>query len=133
MIDTVIESAYHAKAINLSDVVSDVKEYIFSLFKEQEIARLILFGSCARGDYNRLSDIDICVIYHSSLEKETPSWKIQMKIDGESIELFNRWLIPINIISMSTDEYERTKGYTMLSKDIEKEGILIWESLKETT
>ena len=49
--------------------IRDLKSLIIEFFKEENVI-VILFGSRARGDYNRVSDIDIGILPKNSLERK---------------------------------------------------------------
>ena len=46
-----------------------MKSLVIELFKEEYVI-LILFGSRARGDYNRVSDIDIGILPDKNLDRK---------------------------------------------------------------
>lgn len=48
--------------------VQDLKSLITEIFKDENVI-VILFGSRARGDYSRVSDIDIGILAEKSLDK----------------------------------------------------------------
>lgn len=53
---------------------NDLKEELINIFsKYEEIERVVIFGSRARGDYKKTSDIDICLfgdkVDHAVLSK----------------------------------------------------------------
>jgi predicted nucleotidyltransferase len=84
--------------------------------------KIILFGSYARGDYNRNSDIDILILKRD-LKKER---EIASNL---YIEFFNKKItIPVDIIAMDYDKYNRLSndiGY--IYKTIKQEGKVIYE------
>jgi predicted nucleotidyltransferase len=49
--------------------IRDLKSLVIELFKEENVI-LILFGSRARGDYNRVSDIDIGILPDKNLDRK---------------------------------------------------------------
>jgi uncharacterized protein len=48
--------------------IRDLKSLVIEVFKEEKVI-VILFGSRARGDYNRVSDIDIGILPEKNLDK----------------------------------------------------------------
>jgi predicted nucleotidyltransferase len=83
-------------------------------------AKIILFGSQARGDANTTSDWDILVI----LDKSSDSRSDYDKITDPLYDL--GWLTDEHFSAMvySKQEWERRK-FTPFYKNIEKEGIVI--------
>jgi predicted nucleotidyltransferase len=49
--------------------IRDLKSLVIELFKEENVI-LILFGSRARGDYSRVSDIDIGILPDKRLDRK---------------------------------------------------------------
>lgn len=82
-----------------------------------EIKKIILFGSVARGDDNKDSDIDILIV--SSKKAETKD-KIMAKITDALLEQG----IYISAKVISQNEYESLKTTYFIS-NINKEGVVI--------
>lgn len=89
-----------------------------------EVVKCILFGSCARGDYNDDSDIDIAVITKSNREKEK-MYREQLIDVATDVELETFSII--NIICIPYLEFEEKKGWYELYKNIEQEGVVLSE------
>lgn len=49
--------------------IQDLKSLVIETFKEENVI-VILFGSRARGDYSRVSDIDIGILPETRLDKK---------------------------------------------------------------
>lgn len=49
--------------------IQDLKSLIIEIFKDENVI-VILFGSRARGDYSRVSDIDIGILPENDLDKK---------------------------------------------------------------
>lgn len=100
-------------------VLSALKERLTCLFGE-DIKKIILFGSKARGDYDENSDIDIAIIV-SNLDKEKKE-----RILEEIINLEIDYNIPLSTLILSEDDFEMLKKRERrIVFDIEKEGIEI--------
>lgn len=56
------------KIIKRSGLSADLLTEITDIAKKYSVERLIIFGSRARGDYHRTSDIDLAVIGGSCIE-----------------------------------------------------------------
>ena len=82
---------------------------IRSLAREHHVKRVILFGSRARGDFHRTSDIDLAVsggdIVSFALDVEDRTWT----------------LLKYDVVNMDQPVQEELK------KSIEKEGVLLYE------
>ena len=85
--------------------------------KSEDIIRIILFGSVARGDDREESDIDILIV--------TPvREKIDKLVCDEVFNFNGRYLEVISAHIMSEEFYNHTKNYSFLTNVIE-EGILL--------
>jgi len=86
------------------------------------LVRLVLFGSRARGDYGRDSDIDIAVIVRGL----TAELKHQILTRAAEIEL--DFLIPLSVLVMDEAQFLfLLSRERRLALDIEREGISICE------
>lgn len=103
----------------LSNLLQEVKEYIFLLLKDSVI-QLKLYGSYARGDFNSDSDIDVYLLYD-----ETKIKNIDDLISEISVEYQLKYGIMINIYDISISYYEKNKNISPLIKNIEREGVTI--------
>ena len=82
------------------------------------LVRLVLFGSRARGDYDNESDIDIAIIVRGL------SRKLKNQILNKVAEIEVKYLIPISTIVFSEQEFNRLKKRERrIAIDIEREGM----------
>jgi predicted nucleotidyltransferase len=80
--------------------------------------RLILYGSRARGDYDKESDIDLAIIVQG-LTRE-----IKNRMLDKVTDLELKHLMPLSAIIFSEDEFNRLKDRERrIALDIEGEGI----------
>ena len=84
--------------------------------------KIYLFGSHAKGNYNKNSDYDLCIITNDKSKR-----KIDMAIDAE-MSLINLTNKGTDIIVLYEDEFlERSKHLGTLEYSILKEGKVIYE------
>jgi len=84
----------------------------------ERMLKLVLFGSRARGDYSRESDIDIAVV----VRELTRDMKGRMLDVVAEIEL--KHLISLSTLIFSEEEFERLKKRERrIALDIEEEGV----------
>ena len=94
----------------------DTKQHLTRLIHEElPGAKILLFGSRARGDHTQTSDYDLAVISEEATDKKTLFSTLNKKI----IQELN---IPIDLVLYTPEEYEQGK-YGFLPELIEKEGI----------
>ncbi len=100
-------------------ILQELKESLKRLFKDQ-ILKMVLFGSRARGDDDEESDIDIALI----VRELTPGLKD--RILGEVAKLEFKYDIPLSILILSEEDFNHLrKRERRIALDIEREGIIL--------
>ncbi len=84
---------------------------------------MILYGSCARGDFKGYSDIDIALL---TTESRTDTWKYTDKIDEVATELALKYFAIVNFVLLTYSEFEEKKNWYGYFKNIDKEGIKLY-------
>ncbi|MCM1123354.1 MAG: nucleotidyltransferase domain-containing protein [Eubacterium sp.] len=92
-------------------------------FMEKDLVKMILYGSCARGDFKEYSDVDIALLIKGS---RTDSWKYSDRIDEVATELALKYFAIVNFVLLPYDEFEEKKGWYGYFKNIEKEGVKLY-------
>ena len=99
------------------DILIELKDGIERLLGTGR-ARLILYGSRARGDYDSNSDIDIAIIVRG-LTRE-----LKNRILDAIADLEVKYLMPISALVISEEDFEfLKKRERRIALDIEIEGI----------
>lgn len=105
--------------------LSIILNHLYKAYHEvygENIVRILLYGSYARGDYNKDSDIDIAAIVHGERydlqQKLDQVWDISSDLELEYETIVSPTVIPFN-------EYMEYKEIIPYYKNIQKEGILI--------
>jgi len=90
---------------------------------QERIKNIRLFGSKARGDFNRSSDIDILLV----VDKE--DLELRKKVYGVVTDIFLDNLIDISLKITSQFEYlnASAKPPDIFLKNIQKEGFDLWK------
>lgn len=84
----------------------------------EQLVKLALFGSRARGDYDRESDIDIAIIVRG-LTRELKDQILNMVADIEF-----KHIVPLSALVLSEGDFELLKKKERrIALDIEKEGV----------
>ena len=114
----------NVRVVYLSESESAIKDVLAELknrlqeFLGERMVRLVLYGSKARGDYDRDSDIDIAIIVRG-LERELKSRILDIVSDIEM-----EHLTPLSTLVLSEEDFESLKKMERrIALDIEKEGI----------
>ena len=101
--------------------ISKIKTEIVERLRPLMAEKIILFGSYAYGIPDEDSDLDICVVEKSYINK----WEEKAKID----ELLDGIKIGKEILVPSLEEYNFYKTECgSVYKDVEDKGIVLWSS-----
>ncbi|MDR0947983.1 MAG: nucleotidyltransferase domain-containing protein [Lachnospiraceae bacterium] len=107
--------------IELDMILPQMVQIYRSVYGDQ-IVRILLYGSYARGDYQADSDIDIVAIVQgerSDLQERLKSiWDASSELELEYDTILSPTVIPY-------DEYEKYKSCLPYYKNIESEGVEI--------
>ncbi len=109
-----------------SDIIDKIKTEAPDMiikFMEKDLVKMLLYGSCARGDFKEHSDVDIALL---TLGERKDNWKYNDKIDEVATELALKYFTIVNFVLLPYDEFEEKKGWYGYFKNIEKEGITLY-------
>ena len=87
------------------DIIEKLKRETPDLIKEfmhSDLVKMILYGSCARGDFSECSDVDIAT-------------KLALK-----------YFAIVNFVLLPYDEFEEKKGWYGYFKNIDREGVKLY-------
>ncbi|MCD7715134.1 MAG: nucleotidyltransferase domain-containing protein [Lachnospiraceae bacterium] len=105
----------------LSIILKEVAKAYRSTYGE-DLSRIILYGSYARGDYQDDSDVDVVAIVRGSRKKLQDElervWDVSHDLSLEYGTIVSPTVIP-------QDEFEKGKGVIPYYRNIEKEGIIV--------
>lgn len=109
--------------IKLSDKTREkaLKEFIKNIKTKygDKIDRIILFGSYARGDYRKDSDIDVLVIWKGD---EVEGWN---SLEREAVEVLFKYGFFISLKIISPSEYSAMKEMDFpFMRNISAEGVM---------
>ncbi len=92
-------------------------------FMEKDLVKMLLYGSCARGDFKEHFDVDIALLTQG---KRKDNWKYNDKIDEVATKFALKYFAIVNFVLLPYDEFEEKKGWYGYFKNIEKEGIALY-------
>ncbi len=105
----------------LNMIVREVAK-IYQTVYADNLVRVILYGSYARGDFDRESDVDIVAIVkgtRESLQKQLKDvWDASLELELEYETIISPTVIPF-------EEYEKYREDIPYYRNIEKEGVEI--------
>lgn len=102
----------------IKEIVDEAKELL-----KEDIYKIVLFGSCARGDYDSESDIDIMIIMNCRKEKILRYRKQVSKI-ASRIGLKND--IEVSMLLRDRDTFEQNESILPFYKNIQREGVALY-------
>lgn len=100
----------------------EVPELIKSLMKE-DLIEIVLYGSCARGDYTEDSDIDIALITKSN---RIEAQKYAGDLAAIATEFAIKYFAIVNFVCLPHKEFIEKKNWYAYFKNIEREGELLY-------
>ena len=103
----------------LEDLLQEITSSIKSKLPDSKV---ILFGSYARGDYTKDSDLDICV-----LVPEIQGRRLDMAVEV-MCTIPDGFPLPYDLVLYTFDEFEEDRQCKyLLQHDIYKEGVVLGE------
>lgn len=106
----------------IRSVCSTVAAEVPAMMKN-DVKEIILFGSCARGDYDAESDIDIAILMNCDRRDSEKYSKGLSKIAAD-IDL--REFSVVSFLCIPSSEYDERKSWYPLYHNIEAEGVRIY-------
>ena len=86
--------------------------------------KIILYGSCARGDFNDDSDVDIAILTDSG---RAAVKKYDSKIDDIATSIGVDTMAIVNFVCLPKKEFEEKSSWYPYFMNIKKEGIVLYE------
>ena len=108
------------------DIIEKLKRETPDLIKEfmhSDLVKMILYGSCARGDFSECSDVDIALLVKGN---RADSWKYSDKIYEVATKLALKYFAIVNFVLLPYDEFEEKKGWYGYFKNIDREGVKLY-------
>lgn len=106
------------------DVNKEIQEFIKQV-KELlgiRLKKIILYGSYARGDYNKQSDVDIMILTDLSFE-EIEEYRDKISDIAYDIELSTG--IILSPVIKNIEKYNSRINFVPFYKNVEKEGVVL--------
>lgn len=115
------------KKIELSNnIIDTIKAEVPDMvreFMDKDLVKMILYGSCARGDFKDDSDVDIALLTRGD---RIDSWKYNDKIDEVATNLALKYFTIVNFVLLPYQEFEEKKSWYGYFKNIDREGIKLY-------
>lgn len=110
------------------DINNIIEEFIKGVEKilGNRLKKIILYGSYARGDYNKTSDIDLMILTNSS-EDEMYDYFVKISDMAYEIEEMNNFDIMLSPLVKNIDKFNYWLEALPFYKNIQKEGVVLSE------
>lgn len=108
----------------IDNVCSEIVNHLQTVMNE-DLLQIILYGSCARGDYSPDSDIDIAIILKCD---RLTSKKYSTLLVAEATELAMKYYSIVNFVCLPLDEFEKNSSWYPYFHNIQKEGIVLYHA-----
>lgn len=90
---------------------------------KEELLEVILYGSCARGDYSEDSDVDIALITKCS---RIEAQKYMNGLADIATKLAIRYFAVVNFVCLPYDEFQEKKVWYSYFQNIDTEGEVLY-------
>ncbi|MBO5524490.1 MAG: nucleotidyltransferase domain-containing protein [Roseburia sp.] len=107
-------------------IIENMKKEATDLVKMlmgKDLIKVILYGSCARGDYTQDSDIDIALITNCDRMEVK---KYSDKIADISMQLAMEYFAVVNFVCLPYAEFLQKKSWYLYFRNIESEGEVLY-------
>ncbi len=112
----------------LSNQLEAVKKAIVSEVPKalsDDCRKIILYGSCARGDYRDDSDVDVAILTNSNRNQVK---KYDSIIDDIAMDIGDKTKAIVNFVFLPYKEFEERKSWYPFFMNISNEGELLYEA-----
>lgn len=90
---------------------------------KEELVEVILYGSCARGDYTVDSDVDIALITRCS---RMEAQKYNSALADIATDLAMKYFAVVNFVCLPYDEFQEKKIWYAYFQNIAREGEVLY-------
>lgn len=107
-----------------NNVNEEIQKFINEVKKilGDRLKKVILYGSYARGDYNKKSDVDIMILTDLSFEEIE---EYRDKISDAAFEIELKTGIILSPVIKNIEKYNVRRKFVPFYKNVEKEGVVL--------
>ena len=108
---------------NLINAVKTESTYLVRDLMQEDLVEMVLYGSCARGDYTEDSYIDIALLTKSD---RLAVKKYDEKLAALATELAMKLFAIVNFVCLPYEEFEEKKAWYPYFRNIATEGEVLY-------
>ena len=97
-----------------------INTYVEKISSDDGVLRIYLFGSCAYGEPNERSDIDLMVVIDDTLHTVKKSTALRKNLRGYRT-------MPMDMLVNRVSDFENSQSFPSIQKTIKEQGILLYE------
>lgn len=112
--------------INIKNIIDEFVKEVNEIL-ENRVKKIILYGSYARGDYNKSSDIDIMILTDLT-DNEIVEYRDKISDIAYDIEEANNFDIWLSPLVKNIDRFNYWLGVQPFYMNVQKEGVVLSES-----
>ena len=120
------EKEIYALSRQLEAVKKTIVEEVTKALSD-DCRKIILYGSCARGDYRDDSDVDVAILTNSNRNQVK---KYDSIIDDIAMDIGDKTKAIVNFVFLPYKEFEERKSWYPFFMNISNEGELLYEAWK---
>lgn len=108
------------------DIINKIKLEVPGMVRElmkEDLIEIVLYGSCARGDYTEDSDIDIALITKSD---RVEAQRYTGELAVIATEFAMRYFVVVNFVCLPYKEFVEKKVWYAYFRNIEREGEVLY-------
>ena len=109
--------------IEIQNIIQDFIYKVKAILGNR-LKKIILYGSYARGDFNKSSDIDIMILTDLN-EKELEQYKEKIYDIAYDIESENNFEIEISPLIKNIDKYNARVNIVPFYTNVQREGVVL--------
>lgn len=100
------------------DCIEKVRAFKERLSRSIPVEKMILFGSCARGQRGKYSDVDLMIVSRAFANK---------KREERAYVMYKHWehLDPVDFICFTPEEFAKQKRHAMIVAEAVREGVVV--------
>ncbi len=109
------------------EIIEKIKTEATDMIKEtmlSDLKKVILYGSCVRGDFTQDSDIDIALLMKCDRYEAKKYDNVLAKI---ATELAMKYFAIVNFVTLPYDDFLEKKTWYSYFKNIDTEGEVLYE------
>ena len=104
------------------DILNELVEGILKIMPTQT-ARIILYGSVARGTSDSESDVDVALLLYSGMTPETED-----KLSDFIVDMNLKYDTVFSVIDIDLEFFKKWENIIPFYKNVSEEGVVLWKA-----